>query len=216
MTIPSPSRTASRLPLFSIAAALLLGLTASGTAGALLSYTLASPLKKAGCAGDSDSDCLDNLEETNLTWAISPWYFYDEDEDCSGWTNKWGLPSFHFARLDYFQVRPQGANVGSWTSNGVAKWVAVTFFLNYPHDCGGIFLGVAGHQGDSESVRYYLYSYDLSPSYSRRFVARGRRCLEMQGIRPRRDEGVLTVRRGAKGPDNAADSGTYGLAAEAA
>jgi hypothetical protein len=140
-------------------------LVLASAADAALTYSLSTPLKKAGCTNDGDSDCLDQFEETNLAWALSPWYFYDEDESCSGWTNRFGLPSSHFARRDFFQVRPQGSGVRDWSgTDGKAKWVAVTYFFNYPHDCAQIF-GFAGHQGDSEHVRFHLYSYDLSTWY---------------------------------------------------
>jgi hypothetical protein len=144
-----------------VAAALVL----ASAAEAALTYSLSTPLKKDACTNDRDSDCLDQFEETNLAWALSPWYFYDEDESCSGWTNRFGLPSSHFARRDYFQVRPQGSGVRDWSAtDGKAKWVAVTYFLNFPHDCAVIF-GQAGHQGDSENVRFHLYSYDLRTWY---------------------------------------------------
>ena len=134
-------------------------------AEALLSYNLPSDLKKSGCANDTDNDCLDNNEEGNLAMALAPLQFYDEDEDCSGWTNKWGLPSSHFARRDYFQVRPSGSGIQDWSStDGKAKWVQVTYFLLYPHDCQS-YLGFGGHQGDSENIRFYLYSYDLQRWY---------------------------------------------------
>jgi len=134
-------------------------------AEAYLSYTTSSALKKAGCSGDADGDCLDDSIETGLAWAVSPWYFYDEDEGCSGWENDFGQPSYHFARRDYVQVRPHDREVWNWTStDGRAKWVTVSFFFLYPHDCGNNF-GFAGHQGDSERVRYYLYSYDLTTWY---------------------------------------------------
>lgn len=139
-------------------------LLSTAPAGALLSYNLSSELKKSGCASDTDGDCLDNNQETSLAWAASPWYFYDEDEDCSGWTNKWGLPSSHFERRDFFQVRPQGSDIANWTADGTAKWVKITYLLLYPHDCASHF-GFAGHQGDSESVRFHLYSYDLRTWY---------------------------------------------------
>lgn len=161
------SRLSRQLPALAALAVVLsiLMLGSTSPAKALLSYTLASELKKSGCASDTDADCLDNSEETNLGWAVSPWYFYDEDEGCSGWTNRWGLPSYHFARVDFFQVRPQGSGISSWSpTDGIAKWVRITYFLNYPHDCASHF-GFAGHQGDSESVRFHLYSYNLRTWY---------------------------------------------------
>lgn len=157
--MPSGLRVLS--PLLFVATVLLF----ASAAEAALTYSLPSPLKKDSCLNDRDSDCLDQIEETNLGWAVSPWYFYDEDESCSGWTNRFGLPSTHFARRDYFQVRPHGDGVRDWSpTDGKAKWVAVSFFLLYPHDCAVIF-GQAGHQGDSEHVRFHLYSYDLVTWY---------------------------------------------------
>lgn len=146
------------LPSLLLAAAAVL---CASAAEAALSYNLPSPLKKDACSNDRDSDCLDQIEETNLGWAVSPWTFYDEDETCSGWTNRFGQPSTHFARRDFFQVRPHGSGVRDWSpTDGKAKWVAVSYFFLYPHDCAVIF-GFAGHQGDSEHVRFHLYSYDL-------------------------------------------------------
>ncbi len=139
--------------------------TSTAPADALLSYNLPSDLKKSSCANDTDNDCLDNNEEGNLAMALAPLQFYDEDEDCSGWTNKWGLPSSHFQRRDYFQVRPSGSGIQNWSpTDGKAKWIQVTYFLLYPHDCQSYF-GFGGHQGDSENIRYYLYSYDLQRWY---------------------------------------------------
>ena len=140
-------------------------LLAAAPADAALTYNTSSALKKSSCSGDTDGDCLDNSIETSLAWAVSPWYFYDEDEGCSGWENDFGQSSTHFARRDYVQVRPHDREVWSWTpTDGRAKWVTVSFFFLYPHDCGDNF-GFAGHQGDSERVRFYLYSYDMTTWY---------------------------------------------------
>lgn len=140
-------------------------LAAAVPADAYLSYTTSSALKKSGCSGDVDGDCLDDSIETGLAWAVSPWYFYDEDEGCSGWENDFGQSASHFARRDYIQVRPHDRAVWDWTAtDGRAKWVTVSFFFLYPHDCGNNF-GFAGHQGDSERVRFYLYSYNLTTWY---------------------------------------------------
>ena len=130
-----------------------------------LSYNLYSPLKQSGCAEDGDDDCLDDSLEASLAWAASPWYFYDEDEDCSGWTNKYNFPKTHFERRDFIQVRPQGKGIREWSStDGKAKWVTVTYLFLYPHDCGDL-AGIKGHQGDSENIRFHLYSYDLRTWY---------------------------------------------------
>jgi hypothetical protein len=150
--------------------ALLLAAGALGLAAApahgYLRYTLGTELKTSGCTGDTDSDCLDNGQEGALAWAASPWYFYDEDEDCSGWKNRFGLPSYHFARQDFFQVRPVGNGVRNWSpTDGLAKWVRVTYFLNFPHDCKNLVGIFGGHQGDSERIRMELYSYDLRTWY---------------------------------------------------
>lgn len=145
--------------------ALALALSVAPPTHGALSYNLYSPLKQTGCAGDGDDDCLDDSLEASLAWAASPWYFYDEDEDCSGWTNKFGLPSSHFERRDYIQVRPQGTGIRNWSStDGKAKWVTITYLFLYPHDCGNL-LGIKGHQGDSENIRFHLYSYDLRTWY---------------------------------------------------
>jgi hypothetical protein len=153
------------IALGGVLCALVLFLLSAASADAALSYSTSSALKKAGCSGDGDGDCLDDSIETGLAWAVSPWYFYDEDEGCSAWENDFGQSPTHFARRDYVQVRPHDRSVWSWTpTDGRAKWVTVTFFFLYPHDCGGNF-GFAGHQGDSERVRFNLYSYDLTTWY---------------------------------------------------
>lgn len=145
----------------SYVAALIFGLALSSAAEAALTYTTPTELKKSPCSGDTDGDCLDNVEEANLAWAVAPWYFYDEGEDCSGWRNSYGLPAVHFARQDFFQVRPEGGAIQSWSpADGKAKWVKVSYFFNYPHDCRST-VGFGGHQGDSEHIRVELYSYDL-------------------------------------------------------
>ncbi len=143
-------------------AALTLGLAASSTAHAALTYTISTDLKKAACSGDTDSDCLDNVEEGNLAWAVAPWYFYDEGEDCSGYRNGFGLPASHFVRQDFYQVRPEGGGIRDWSADGKAKWVKISYFFNHPHDCGSAF---GGHQGDAEHVRVEMYSYDLRTWY---------------------------------------------------
>jgi hypothetical protein len=141
-------------------------LAAPAPADAALSYNLYSPLKKNYCEGDTDGDCLDNVEENNLAVTAGPWYFYDEDDGCNEWENDYGLSSTHFARRDFVQVRPIQKGVRNWSSiDGQAKWISVTYFFLYPHDCASIFFGAAGHQGDSEHIRFYLYSYDLRTWY---------------------------------------------------
>jgi|SRR4028119_1975856 hypothetical protein len=83
---------------------LALGLAFSASAEAALTYSVSSDLKKSGCTGDMDNDCLDNTEENNLAWAAATWYFYDEAEDCSEWQNRFGVSYNHFARQDFFQL----------------------------------------------------------------------------------------------------------------
>ena len=46
----------------------------------------------------------------------------------------------------------------------MAKWVRLTYFLVFPHDCRST-VGFGGHQGDPEQVRLELYSYDLKTWY---------------------------------------------------
>src|SRR5688572_8486873 len=146
--------------------ALAIGLAFSPAADAYLTYTLSSELKKSSCAGDSDSDCLDNAEETNLAWAASPWYFYDEDEGCSEWRNEQGAPASHFQRQDFIQVRPEGGGIGAWSpTDGRTKWIRVSYFFLFPHDCGAKAGFIGGHQGDTEHIKLYLYSYDLKTWY---------------------------------------------------
>jgi len=146
-------------------AALIFGLAFSSVSGATLTYTTPTELKKSPCSGDTDGDCLDNVEEANLAWAVAPWYLYDEGEDCSGWRNSYGVSAAHFARQDFFQVRPEGGAVQDWNpQDGKAKWVKVSYFFNYPHDCRST-VGFGGHQGDAEYIRVALYSYDLKTWY---------------------------------------------------
>lgn len=157
------SRRAGRswIPLLALA----LGLAFSTSAHGYLSYTLSSELKKTSCTGDTDSDCLDNAEETNLAWAASPWYFYDEDEGCSEWRNEFGVAASHFARQDFIQVRPEGSGIGAWSpTDGKAKWIRVSYFFLFPHDCRST-VGFGGHQGDSEHIKLNFYSYDLKTWY---------------------------------------------------
>lgn len=159
MTLRPPSAALLRWLPHALVILLLAGLTLAWAvpAEAYLTYSLYSALKKSGCSGDTDGDCLDNSLEDSLAWAISPWYFYDEDEGCNS-----GL---HFDRRDYIQVRPHGTGVSEWSgTDGVQKWVTVTFFFLYPHDCGGNG-GLSGHLGDSERVYFNLYSYDIYTWY---------------------------------------------------
>jgi hypothetical protein len=143
----------------------ILGLGVSVTLWALpahayLTYTLPAALKQPDCTGDTDGDCLDNRAEWALAWIVAPHYFYDEDEDCSGRNNR-----THYSRQDFYQVRPEGVGIQEWSpADGQRKWVSLTYFLLHPHDCQSRF-GVGGHQGDSEHVRYWLYSFDLRTWY---------------------------------------------------
>src|SRR5436309_1517316 len=61
-----------------------------------LSFTLSSALKKSGCSGDDDGDCLDNVKENDLAFIVAPWYFYDEDENCSGAWYTDGPDALHY------------------------------------------------------------------------------------------------------------------------
>src|SRR5687768_94123 len=111
--------------------AMLVTLFAATDAHALLAYNLSSDMVKPGCSGDGDNDCLDDALEGSLALAVVPWYYYDEGENCSASQN-----SLHYARKDYFQVRPHGAGVSTWTpSGGVARWVQITYYFLHPHDC---------------------------------------------------------------------------------
>lgn len=131
-------------------------------ASAELSYTLHGPLKNGSCLNDLDNDCLDNNMENLLAFMASPWVFFDENETCHGRGDAW--QQLHFKRRDFFQVRPRGSAIRNWSAtDGTTKWVAVTYFLNYPHDCADISIfGFGGHQGDSEHVRYIFRSTDLT------------------------------------------------------
>jgi hypothetical protein len=129
-----------------------------------LSFTLSSELKKSGCAGDDDNDCLDNAKENDLAWIAAPYYYYDESEGCSGAWYTDGPNALHYGRRDFFQVRPVGA-VTQWTpSSRDVKTVQITYFLLHPHDCHST-VGFGGHQGDSEHVVFKLSSQNLKKWY---------------------------------------------------
>jgi hypothetical protein len=133
--------------------------------GNCLGFTLANELKKSGCAGDDDGDCLDNLRESDLAWIVAPYYYYDEDEDCSGAWYTDGPNALHYGRRDFVQVRPTGSAVSQWAPGSQSvKTVQITYFLLHPHDCQS-HLGFGGHQGDSEHVRFRLRSHDLRTWY---------------------------------------------------
>lgn len=123
-------------------------------ANAYLTYSLYSELKKPGCVGDTDGDCLDNLQENNLAWILAPQYFYDEDESCNRGDDR---------RRDFFQVRPfSPAEIQAWSpADQTSKWVKVTYFFLFPRDCQRYVGLAAGHKGDSEHVQYTLFSYNL-------------------------------------------------------
>ncbi len=160
----APHRSHGPRRVLILLAALIFGLALSSASEAVLTYSTPTELKKSPCSGDTDGDCLDNVEEANLAWAVAPWYLYDEGEGCSGWRNSYSLPAAHFARQDFFQVRPEGGSVQDWSpQDGKAKWVKVSYFFNYPHDCSAA--GFSGHQGDAEHIRVALYSYDLKTWY---------------------------------------------------
>lgn len=130
-----------------------------------LSFTLPSELKKTGCAGDDDNDCLDNGQETSLAWIAAPYYYYDEDEDCSGAWYTANPNAIHYGRRDFVQVRPVG-EVTKWSpSSPTQKTVQITYFLLYPHDCKSEPLVGGGHQGDDENVVFRFSSKDLKKWY---------------------------------------------------
>lgn len=126
-----------------------------------LSFTLPSDLKKASCAGDDDGDCLDNASEANLAWIVAPYYYYDEDENCSGAPYTQSFNAARYGRKDFYQVRPMGSRIDLWQANAGAKTVQITYFLLHPHDCQGRPIIPDGHQGDSENIRFKLASTDL-------------------------------------------------------
>ncbi|HEV7240314.1 MAG TPA: hypothetical protein VGQ36_13830 [Thermoanaerobaculia bacterium] len=99
------------------------------------------------CSGDADGDCLDDAVENELIQKVNPSYFLDEDESCS-------------RMYVYAQVRPVGHGVDVWRVDGRVKRVNVTYFYLYEEDCQS-YVGFAGHNGDSEHVRFFLSSLDL-------------------------------------------------------
>jgi len=122
-------------------------------ASTYLTYTLSDALKKSLCIGDTDNDCLDNAREQDLAWIASPNYLWDEDEGCDRGN--------HFGMHEFYQVRPftvvAGEHVTSWHNDSSWKYVMITYFLNYPHDCNQF----SGHQGDDEKVEITMASKDL-------------------------------------------------------
>src|SRR5882762_7853843 len=84
-----------------------------------LSYTLTSPLKSApagSCPGrysDLDDDCLDDAMETALASWVSPYYLWDENENCNYFSSVDTDPNAgetagenHDKPRFYIQVRP--------------------------------------------------------------------------------------------------------------
>ncbi len=120
----------------------------------LLSYTLAGPLKWHGCNGDADGDCLNQFYEDDLAWIAAPMLFFDEGEECG--FGQW-------AALPHYQVRPDTRNTGDvqdWQANdGQTKRVRLSYYFNWPLDCGHGFEGK--HLGDSELIRVSLSSQDM-------------------------------------------------------
>jgi hypothetical protein len=145
----------------------------------LLSFTLSGPIKPNGAcvdvfSGDWDNDCLTDMYEQELAAVVSPYTLWDEKESCNGFMaytdDTGGQPMMHYAPHPYWQVRPSGYNappVKQWRSDdGVAKFVVLWLFYNYPHDCTGKITSFSsGHQGDNERVQFVLYSYDLRTFY---------------------------------------------------
>ena len=139
-----------------VCAVVFLLLAAPGLTAANLYYNLTSELAKnhgpgaphtsfnGFCQGDQDNDCLDDAMEWELIQKLNPRYYLDEDESCR-------------TMYVYAQVRPAAPSVDVWRVDGRMKWVNVTYFYNYEKDCQGL----DGHSGDSEHVRFYLFSQDL-------------------------------------------------------
>ncbi len=136
-------------------AAMLFLLCARPLCGGNLTFVLSSQLAKnhgpgaphtsfnGVCQGDGDNDCLDDALENELIGKLNPRYYLDEDEHC---------PKMYV----YAQVRPVGNGIDVWRVDGRLKQVNVTYFYNYEKDCK-----VDGHHGDSEHVRFFLFSQDL-------------------------------------------------------
>jgi hypothetical protein len=143
-----------RLALVSVIG-IVLGSVAPALAGTI-TITLSEPLKKNGCVGDTDGDCLNNYGEQELAYVLAPNYFWDGGENCDS-----GL---HYSVKDFYQVRPRSTSgaqyVGNWIDgDGSSKWIKVSYYFLFPHDCNG--QPWQGHLGDSENVEYWVYSYDL-------------------------------------------------------
>mgnify|MGYP000040924593 FL=1 len=118
-----------------------------------LTVRLAGPLKWHHCASDGDGDCLNDFYEDELAALVSPLMFFDADEECASGT--WEFHAYH-------QVRPRTDRTGpvsAWQDDGQTKSVVITYFFNYPLDCGHGFEG--DHMGDSEHVVLTLEGEDL-------------------------------------------------------
>jgi hypothetical protein len=133
-----------------------------------LRYTLSAPLKQDLCAGDGDSDCLNDWQEQALASQIDPIHFLDEDEDCPGkevyyQVRPVGVSSkFQYGPSDSSFVRSSTSQVDAWRPFGGTYYVAVSYFLNFYKDCNtkvGVYF--AGHLGDNENVTFLLTSTDL-------------------------------------------------------
>ncbi len=118
------------------------------------------------CANDVDADCLNDNFEDWIGARLAPVMFYDEDESCVAGIQadfRGVTDENQYDRKDFFQVRPQYANVADWKADdGKVKKIRVSYIFAYPHDCQTPAFGLfGGHQGDIEKVHFTLQSTDL-------------------------------------------------------
>jgi hypothetical protein len=119
-----------------------------------LDFSIPSALKRSGCPNDQDGDCLDDAMEHALAAKAAPMMFLDNAERCADLGEYRVHPSF--------QVRPIGRAarpVEDWNEGWETEKVRVTYFLNWPLDCG--YSTEKSHLGDSEHVTFELEGSDL-------------------------------------------------------
>lgn len=112
-----------------------------------------------GYSLDEDRDCLWDEQEFELANRFAPYLFMDEDEDC-GIDQGWG-PRVRF------QVRPIAPDstytVANWKPNdGQLKGIHITYFMNWPLDCGTGPYHIGRHLGDSEKFTYLVATIDMN------------------------------------------------------
>lgn len=116
-------------------------------------------LNVCGTSIDEDQDCLWDVQEYEIANRFAPILFMDEDEDC-GIAYGWGPQA-------RFQVRPISTDanytVHDWQpTDGELKVVRITYYMNWPLDCGHGPGHAGRHLGDSEKFSYLLVTMNLN------------------------------------------------------